>query len=469
MLRRALVLSLVLAGACSYGEVGAARTVSPVGGEVRALALTGDALTVARLPPRGGMTVERVVTAAAPQRLLSTSLRDVDDLVFIAGSAQALAIGLQAGGADILSASRAFVGPAAGPLREVAVCRVGLLAPPVAVAGGRIAWRDGACGDPPDGPTAITPAAIMVGAADPAFAPERIALERDLLPVAIVLAGNGGLVGALRPSFFSVDSEVRGFGSLATAGVQLAERGRIVAPVGVLSDGTRVFSLARLDAGDDGAACPNTLFTMARGQALRRPLDVGGCPLGADVPAGPSAARAVGGRIFALVAAPATVADSGRPPLVSLVSMRSDAGDRRVHAQGSYRAPLGLATDGDRLAYWHERCTPADGSDVVVIDDVREDSGPGTIASCRATILTRSARVRDGVVAVRLHCPSGCTGAALDVAGESPRRLRSFSFGPGTHALTLALARAVLRRGQLRLQLAVEGGPARSALIRLRR
>jgi hypothetical protein len=159
---------------------------------------------------------------------------------------------------------------------------------------------------------------------------------------------------------------------------------------------------------------------------------------------------------------------SDNPPQISVVSMRADGGDRRVHASGSYRPPLGLAVDGDRVAFWHAGCDDAT-TDVVVVDGAETDDGPAPIASCRARVLTTSARVRDGRIAVDVHCPAGCRGIAFETQGAPPRRLRSFAFGPGTHALPLALPKDVRRRGRLRLELAVENGPARLAVIRLLR
>ena len=473
MLRLAFPLSVALAVLCGGELAHAARTTTPVGGAVRAVAFTGDAVAIARTPPRGTLTVERYVTGAAPATLLGTTLRDADDQVQLAGSAQALAIGLQPDSEESFGPSRVFAGPAAGPLRQVAACEAGLLAPPVAVLGARIAWRDGACGDPSQTPSAITPAAVVVGAADPGIAPARIALDPDVLPVSIALTATGGLVGALRPSFFAVDSEVRDF-TLRTAGAALVtQRGGIAAPVGVLANGTRVFSLARLDAvdggdddDDDDEVCPNSLFTIAAGATERRELPAGGCLIGADVPAGSASARAGTDRVFALVSASARASDG--PPQVSVVSMRADGGDRRVHASGSYRPPVGIAADGDRLAFWHARCTGAI-TDVVVVDGAGQDEGPAPIASCRTRVLTTAARVRDGRTSVRVRCPSGCRGIALDARREPARRLRAFAFGPGTHALSLTLSKADRKRGRLRLALAVENGPARLALIRLRR
>jgi hypothetical protein len=470
MLRSALSLSVALAVLCIASEASAARTTFQVSGDVLALAFAGDALAIAHRPPGKGLTVERFAAGGgAPQPLLNTTLTGDGDQVALAGSAQAVAIGVQPDGGDSFGASRAFIGPATGPLREVAVCTAGLLAPPVAVLGARIAWRDGACGEPAESPLRVSAAALMIGAADPAIAPRRIVLEPDVMPVSIVLADDGGLLGVLRPSFFAVDSEVRAFGPAGVGAPLLAEDGRIVTPLGVLPDGTRVFSLAKLELGEEESqtTCQTALFTIAAGATQRRELDAGGCPLGAAVPSGPAGLRVAGDRVYAIVS-PLPAPRDDRRPLVSLVSVRSDGSDRRVHAQGSHRPPLGLAADGDRAAFWHRRCT-AGSSDVIAIDGAQQDAGPTAIDSCRAEVLTHRARVHDGRVAVRLRCPSGCAGVAFAADRDLPRRLRAFSFERGAHTLRLTLAKAIRRSGTLHLELAVESGPGRSAVVRLRR
>ena len=466
MLRWALPLSVALAVLCGAQIATAARSTTTVAGDVRDVAFTDPGLAVAHQPPRGSLTVERFVAGSPPQPLLGTSLRGADDQVQLAGSAQALAVGLLPDGEDGTAASRVFAGPASGPLREVAGCEAGLLLPPVAVTGARIAWREGGCGDPPARPTATTAAAIVIAAADPAIAPTRVALGPAVLPVSIVLAGAGGLVGLMRPSFFALDSEVRSFGQGGAGATLTAQRGALVLPVGVLADGTRVLSLARLDLEDsdrDDDVCATTLFTIAAGSAQRRELPTGGCLVAADALSDPQAARVAGDRVYALVR------NAGRarnaPPLTSLVSMRADGGDRRVHASGSYRQPLGVAADGDRFAFWHARCSDAD-TDLVVIDGATQDGGPAQIATCRARVLTRVARVRGGRISIRVRCPAGCRGVAVYARGNGSRR---FAFAPGTHALRLAVSRRTRRRGRLRLTLAVEGAPGTSAEIRLRR
>lgn len=467
MLRRVLALSIALALLSGGHAASATRSTIPLAGDVRAMTFAGEDLVVARQPPRGGLAVARLVAGSAPQPLLDTSLRDPAHQVQLAGSGQALAVGVQPDSGATFASSRVFVGPPSGPLREVASCPAGLLAPPVAVIGARIAWRDGGCGDPPASPTGITPAAIMIGAADPAIAPVRVMLDPAVLPVSLVLAGGGGMVGTLRPSFFAPDGEVRSFSPLGIGTTLVSERSAVVAPVGMLADATRVFSLAELNGDESNGrddVCPNALFTIAAGATERRELALGGCLVGADAPSGPRAAHVADDRVHALVSD--TRRSEAQPPLISLVSARGDGGDRRVHAVGSYRPPLGFAADGARIAYWHSRCTD-DGSDLVVAERADGD-GRAEIASCRARVLTRVARVRDGRIAVRMRCPIGCRGVAID-ARDPQRRLRTFSLGPGTHVLRLTLSRATRRRGRLRLEIAIAGGPGRLAEIRLRR
>jgi hypothetical protein len=470
VLRAALSLSVALAVAGGGGTAFAARTTTTVTGNVGAVAFSGDGLTIAHLPPRRGMTVERFVAGSPPQPLLGTSLRGETDQIQLAGSGQALAVGLQRDSEANFAESRVFAGPATGPLREVASCQASLLAPPVAVNGARIAWRDGACGDPPADPTAIEPAAIVIGAADPAAAATRLALEPGLLPASLALPATGALVGTLRPSFFAVDSQVLGFGLSGSGATLITERGAIVSPIGVLPDGSRVFSRAKLVASDDeargGGVCASSLFTIGAG-ASQRELPTGGCLIGADAPASASAPRVAGDRVYALISSDAGRADDNLPR-ISVVSMRADGGDRRIHASGSYRPPQGLAADGDRVAYWQRRCSDANG-DVVVVEGASQDRDAAGIASCRAQILTRSARLRDGRISISLRCPAGCRGVAVDQSGEIPQPLRSFALRAGTHALRLATSSAARRRGRLRLELSIESGPPRLGEIRLRR
>ena len=211
-----------------------------VDGEVRALSFSGTALNVARQPARG-LLVERIVPGAPAQVVLRTALRDDDDQVALASSEQAIAIALNASGSDRVSPGRVMIGPALGPLREVGVCEAGLNAAPVAVAGTRIAWREGGCGVPASGPRGVSPSEVVIAGADPNAVVRRLSVSSAGLPVSLVLApGDIGLLGLLQPSFFLIDTEVRAFSPAGFGPVVAAEQGGIVLPVGLLADGTRI-------------------------------------------------------------------------------------------------------------------------------------------------------------------------------------------------------------------------------------
>jgi hypothetical protein len=247
--------------------------------------------------------------------------------------------------------------------------------------------------------------------------------------------------------------------------VRVAGSGHSFTPC-VLTDGTLVFMVSSVESGG-ASACPTALFTIAAGATERRELGVGGCVVGGDVPAAAAAsARVAGDRVYALVAEADDRGDGARPPLGALVSVRGDGGERRVHAYGTHRPPLGFAADGDRVAYWHPRCA-AERSDVVVAR--AQQDGSAAIVSCTADVLTRSAQIHGGRIAVRVRCPAGCSGVAVESSDRFPRPLQAFSFEAGTRSIPLTVPKVARTRGRVLLQLVIEGGPARSAVIRLRR
>jgi hypothetical protein len=90
------------------------------------------------------------------------------------------------------------------------------------------------------------------------------------------------------------------------------------------------------------------------------------------------------------------------------------------------------------------------------------------VRHCRAEILTRSARVRGGRIAVRIRCPLGCNGTA-----DAPRFVRAarFAFAGGTGVLRLRVSLGTRRsaRVKLRLHVANSYGVADSATISVRR
>jgi hypothetical protein len=446
------------------GQAVAAQDTYPAMGEVRALAFAGDAVLVAH-QPLTGLVVDSLAPGAPPQNVLRTRMRGDDDQVALAASGQAVAIALNAEPGDGVAPGRVLIGPLLGPLREVGVCEAGLNASPVAVFGSRIAWREGGCGVPVTGPRGTTPSTIVVAGADPGTPVRQLPVDDRGLPVRLVLTGgDSGLLGLLQPSFFLIDSEVRAFSPAGFGAVVAAEQGAIVFPAGILGDGSSVVVAQKVE--EEQSSCDSAqVFTIAPGSSERRAVALGGCALGEST-SGPITATGPvvsAGRIVALVADAAARA-RGSQEQISVVSVDSAGGDRRVLARGRMRHPLGIAADGDRVAWWQPGCQG--GSEVVVQDGL--DAPTTKVAACTVTILTRSARVRGGKVAVRLRCPVGCTGRIY--AGRRALRRLSFSLDPGTHVVRVP---ATLRRGhrsaRLRLELSVENGPARAATITIRR
>ncbi len=307
MLRVAMPLAIALLAIAGV-QASDAATVTPVRGEIHALAFSGDALVVARVPPQKRLVIERRAAGSPVQTILSTSLDDDDDELTLAASADALALGLLPDGDEGFETSRVMVGPASGPLREVTTCPSALIVSPVAVAGPRIAWREGGCGEPARDPDSVSPVAVVVGGADPAAPVRRVAIAPGLLPIALVLgAGDTGLVGTLQPSFFGFDTDVRTFSPAGLGATVAADRARLVSPVGVLSDGTRV--LLESDLGD-GSGCDTDkrLVTIAPGGNDRRPVPLGGCLQSPSSigPRGVESPVVAGDRIVALVGKPAS-------------------------------------------------------------------------------------------------------------------------------------------------------------------
>ena len=464
MLRRALLVSVALAGVIGSADASAARTTISVRGDVSAIALAGNTLIVARQPQNRGFRLERITLGASTQTLLRLPRSSNETEVALAASAQALAFSTQTDADDGFGGSHVYVGTPAGPLRDVAACVAGSLLPPVAVSGARVAWREGGCSEPAGRPLRVGPVAIVMGGPDRASPLRRVAVGPDALPASIALNGETGFAGLLRPSFFSVNSEVRRLGVSALDETVPAEEGRIVAPAGVLSSGDGVFVLGALDEGEDetSTGCDSTPFVLLAGSGQRRTLSLGGCPI--DTGFASAATRVAGDRVYSLVAKPRN-AKSSAPPPVAFVSARGDGGSgARVLVRGTYRPPRGIAVaESGRVAWWQRRCA---GGMEIVIDDGAAATAAAT-PSCRLRLLSRRARVRGSRIELKLRCPFGCSG---EVVGRTrlPRVLGSFSFGRGTHSLRLRLRPSERRRSRLRLGFDVREGPARSAIIRLR-
>jgi hypothetical protein len=457
MPRAALPLVVALLVLLGGDQASAARTTAPVRGVVRALALSGDAIIVARQPTGKGLVIERLAPGAPAQVLLSTSLDDENDQVGLAASADAVAVALNATTRDTdFGSSRVLIGPAAGPLREVAVCPAGLVTSPVAVTGSRIAWRDGGCGEPSNDPRSVTPSAIAIGSAAPNAPVRKIPVPGQSLPGSLALGPNDtGLLGTLLPSFFKLDSEIRPFSPAGVGAPILSEPGLGLTVVGILGDGTRVILLS---GPEDAKGCGNQLFTLAPGSTERKAVDLGGCVAAASAP-GPVDGSGPVANAAGIVGLVAVSSGNGEVESASIVSVRD--GQRRVLARGTYRYPLGVAADGARVGWWQQRCTS--GAEVVVQD--ASEAGVAKVASCSAEILTHSARVRSGRIAVRVRCPVGCRGFAF--AGH-PLSPAAFSFR-GTRTLRLRFGLGKRRTARTAVTLIVENGPPRSAPVRVSR
>lgn len=239
-MRRFLSVALPCVIAALGAQEASAAVVStsgPISGEIRAVALSGDALVVARQPEGRALRIELRRPGRPTALLLLTDADDPDAEVVLAASAQAVAVGLVEDD-DIADPSAVWVGPPSGPLREVASCTRGFSAPAVAVDGSRVAWADGGCTGPTGRPFEVGPASIALADVDPAVAIRRTPIPRDSLPVGFTLRGDGGLAGILRPTFFGATGDVRPFGPNGLGEASEGEPGGALLPVGTLPDGT---------------------------------------------------------------------------------------------------------------------------------------------------------------------------------------------------------------------------------------
>lgn len=464
-LRRTVPLVVALTVMLGRADALAARTTLTVRGDVAALALAGDAVIVARQRADRSLRLERLSPGAPAQTLLSLT-RARDHFVSLAASAQALAVSVGNELDESTITSRVFAGRSTGPLREVAACADAFGLPPVSVFGSRAAWSDGACAGGSGDPQAFSPLAFVVGDADPAVPPRRVPVGFEALAAAIVLTGDTGLVGVVRPTFFSFfRGETRRLG-LTSLGAPIAKQdGGIVTPVGVLSSGRVVLSRQRFEDDDSqrrAGVCSVSLLVVASGGGQEQPLSFDGCPPDDESSFPGAATQAAGDRVVTLLQEQNAEEGDGSPR--ALASVRGDGGGAHVIARGRFRHPRGLAADASgRVAWWQPRC--AGGAEIVIDDGAAGQ--PATISSCRLRLLNHSARVRRGRITLRLRCPSGCSGR-VRTESRTRRALRSFAFEPGTHRLRVRLTRRERRSGRLRLRFEVEAGASTLAGIRLR-
>jgi len=469
-MRRAMLVLGLCAASLLFAQPAAAGVVStsgPVRGEVLALAFSGDALVVARRPDRRAVRIELRRPGQPAKLLLVTAVKSSDANVTLAASPEVVAVGLGEDAGDESARSQVWVGPPVGPLRQVASCSRSFLVAAVAVDGPRAAWADGGCAGPARRPTEVGPASIALGSADPALAIRRVPIPRDALAGGLALRGEAGLAGVLRPTFFGGTTDVRPFGPDGLGEAREHEPLGFLLPVGLLADGTA--ALARTSFGDefdDGERsgpprCDADTVVLAPGATKRRKLESGGCLALDDGLPGEVGATVAGERVVSRVR-PVSTENRGSPSPVRITSVRPDGSDLRTIVSGTYRAPLGLAADGARVGWRQLRC--AGGEELVVAD------GPApTIKACTLRVLTRRARVRAGGISLRVGCPRGCTGRVVDNTQCGPEGLRRFTLERGTSRLRVRVPRRSRRRGRVLLRFEVDGGPARTAVVRLRR
>jgi hypothetical protein len=467
MLRRALLLSVVLAGILGSTNAWAGQTTLAVRGQVEAMAFAGDALIVARERADGSFRLERITPGAPVQTLLRMAGSPGDHYVALAASPGALALAVATDGSDNAS-TRVFAGPAAGPLREVATCARGVSLPAVAVRATQIAWSEGACSEGEDENTTVGPLTIVVADASPTVPVRRVPVGTETLATGIVLTGQTGIVGLLRPSLFSyLNTEVRRLGTSQLGETVVRQSGAIISPIGAFAGGDTVFMLSSADDEEEGETpdeCEATMFVLAPGGTQRRPLSLGGCTSDDDVTSAGGVNQVAGDRFYGLVEQGDAKGEGGQP--TALKSVRGNGAGRRLHASGTYRFPEGFAArDDGRVAWWQRRCT---GGREIVIDDGAAPARSSAIRGCHAKVLTRSARVRGQHITVRLRCALGCTGFAYAETRRTSRTLRRFSLEPGTHRLRLRLTRRQRSATRIRVRFVVDSGRSPAAVIRLR-
>lgn len=494
VLRLALVAAVSLALLGASAASAAPRVVVPdLAGEVNAFAVSGDAVVVARRPPGRTLLIERYERDGRRTELLRTKMEGEDDTVRIAASPQGLAVALQRepeGEEDsddtTFGASRVLVGPATGPLREVAACETGLVPAAIAVDGTRVGWSEGGCGVPVDRPQGSSDATLVLGSIDPAGPVRRLPVGQDRIPFALTLVGERGVLGVVRPTLFSfVATELQRLGPDGL-GRPFGRDGSFTTPLGTLPDGTT--PLLREFSGfsdeNEPRACEGALAALPSTGETTREVSLGRCL--AEVPGEDgtitlgeeSEPPTVAGDRVAALTFTRTAKQRQRSqedesfgeaePLVTLVSARADGGDRRVVARGGrYRRPDRLAGAPGRVLWRQPRC--GGGTEIVSADALGAEGGSELIPSCRADLRTLSARVRGGAIRLRLACPRGCKGRVLDRTVCRGETSRTFRFGPGVHSLRMPLTRASRRRGRAIVEVRAEHGPTARRTVRLRR
>ena len=474
MRRRGAVALATLGLGLATAPAAAQTTTVPLprAGTALAVAPSGDGVIVAY---RAGkrVIVERRGPGAQRRTLLREASSDTTPEVGLVASAQAVAVSIAAEGEpDDFDASRVLIGPAVGPLREVAACRAAFFSAPVAVDGPRVGWGEGGCGDPVQSPRRSTPASLAVGGADPAAPVRRYPLGEERVGFGLALRGDAGYLGVLRPSLFGfVATEIRPFGPDGLRERVADGPARFEAPVGLLAGGDAVLSVSNESEDEefeDEAAedCDAGVTTLAA-DGRRRPLDLGGCLAESESELLGTPAVA-GDRVAAIVERPPPRGRRNEfEDRRSVVTALAGGEGRRVLSTSRYRPATALGAEGDRVAWMQNRCSG--GSEVLVRPAAPRGGSSRFVGSCPVDLVSRRARLRGTSITLRLRCPRGCSGRAVDDSTCRRRWTKGFRFGPGTHSLRFPVPRSTRRRGNLLLRLEVRSGPAKVARVRLRR
>lgn len=465
-MRRLPSLLGACAGLLAAAPLASAAVVSttPVPGRVVATAFAGDALVLARRPESGAARVELRRPGQAPKVVLSVPDLGDDSLLTLAASPAALAVSLieDAGDDEEGSPSRVWVGALDGPLREVATCRRAVYRPLVAVDGSRVAWADGGCGGATGQPQEVGPAAFAFADADPAVPVRRVPVPEDQVPASLALGGGGAVGALLRPTFFGFSSDIRAVGDTLGPVRDRVQSG-VLAPFGVLADGSVAVTSTSFAEGDfsfdeENRPCAAQLAVLPP-TGPRRPLDAGGCP---DTAAETLAPVGVftGDRLVTLVGPrrPRPLGSDAQP--LAITAVRPDGTDRKTIVTGTYRKPLGFAAAPGRFAWWQDRCTG--GQELVLA------GGPvAATRSCTVDVLTRRAKVTRGRASLRVRCAAGCRGTIVDESqcGRQPRV--TFTIPRGTRTVRLLVPARQRRAGRVLLRFGAPGGPTRRQLVRV--
>lgn len=461
-------LAIPLAGLLASPALARSRSLPAVHGSIEAIALAGPATIIARTPKRGPLRIERYERGKRPQLLLRAKSRY--DTVRMAASPEALAVSLQdSDGADddelSSDASIVMIGGSAGPLREVSRCgATPFTAPAIAIDGRTAAWAEGGCIGGKNG-FSTSRATLATGDVAPGAAARRLALPEGTVLAGLTLHDGAGIASVLVPRFFLPSADLRPYGPDGLGEpVQTQASGTLI-PTGRLGDGSTALLRSRFDTGEDQdeSGCESATEVLTPAGDRRAQVNVGGCvgdDSDGDLFFGLSLTPqvAAGNRVITLVQTRNRSEEPGGAAVTSISPGRSGVS---TIVAGRRRAPLGLTTDGPRVAWWQPRC---DGDEEVVISDAPVPS----LRACTLRVTRRALTVRRGRISVPITCGQGCSASFYDETSCGFGRLRRFVRPRGRSRVFLRVPRGALRAGRLILRVQVENGPTRRVTINLR-